>query len=164
MSLAQAMIAELEQEGAGIRKTLERIPDESFAWKPHEKSFSMIELASHLAESVGWVAELMDADEFVMPEEYKSWVAASGQELMAKLEEALQTAKTKLQEASDEKLMAPWRFVAGGEVVFEMPRVAVLRGMVLNHAIHHRGQLTVYLRLNDLPVPALYGPSADEQE
>jgi len=163
MSLAQPLIMELESEANHTRKALERVPADRFDWKPHEKSFDMGRLASHLAELPTWINEVLGADEFVMPENYAPWVAKDLGELLEKLDSSVAAAKEALQQATDERLQAPWRLVAGGEVVFEFPRVGVIKGMVLNHTVHHRGQLTVYLRLNDLPVPAIYGPSADEQ-
>ncbi len=168
MKLSSAMLPELDQEMEKTRTTLERAPGEKFSWKPHEKSFSFMELANHLARLPGWGAatlktESMDLDpekgEFVPPppSETPEGVLAAFDQSVAELRNALEG-------ATDEELMAPWTLLYGGKELFTMPRLAVIRGMILNHIVHHRGQFTLYLRLNDIPVPALYGPSADEGE
>lgn len=163
MSLSQALIAELEHEAAGTRRALERAPADRFDWRPHERSFSLGQLVSHLAEMPSWVPSIVDETNFDMPEGYQPYAAASSEDLVATFDANLAAAKEKLATASDEDLAVTWRMTAGGQVIFEMPRLQVLRAIILNHAIHHRGQLTVYLRQLDVPVPALYGPSADEQ-
>ena len=166
MSLGATMLPEFDQEMAKTRTTLERIPDELFDWKPHEKSFSFMQMANHLARMPEWGAatlqtESMDIDpekgEFVPPPP-----AETTAEILAAFDESVGQFRTVLSECSDEALMTPWTLLNGGQELFTMPRIAVVRGMILNHIIHHRGQLTIYLRLNDLPIPALYGPSADE--
>ena len=166
MSLSRAMLPEIDQEMANTRTTLERVPSESFDWKPHERSFSFGELANHLARLPGWGAatlgtESMDIDpekgEFVPPPP-----AENIEGVLDVFEKSVAEFRSALEAASDEELMKPWALLHGGKELFQMPRIAVIRGMILNHIVHHRGQLTVYLRLNDLPLPPLYGPSADE--
>lgn len=162
MNMGAALAMELEQEAKALRKSLERIPADKFGWKPHEKSMSMGLLASHLAELVGWVLPSLQQDSLELPAEYKPWIAASPTELMEKFESGLQQSLEALRGYPDAGMMDTWTLTSGGKVFFALPRAVVLRSMVLNHLIHHRGQLTVYLRLNGIPVPAVYGPSADE--
>ncbi len=164
MSIVEPIIAELDHEAAITKKLLERVPEERFDWKPHEKSMSMAQLASHVAESASWAGAVMTMDCFELPEDYQPYVAKSAQELMEKFDTSIAEAKNVLQGQPDDRLTANWQMKMGGKVVVEMPRAAVIRGHILNHLVHHRGQLSVYLRLNDIPVPSIYGPSADEPE
>jgi uncharacterized damage-inducible protein DinB len=166
MSVAESMLPEFDHEMANTRKTLERVPDDKFAWKPHEKSFPMGHLASHLANLPGWTNVTIDMDEFDMApagEPVKSPECHSQQEVLEVFDKNVGNARAALAGISDEKIFQPWTLLAGGNPVLSMPRVAVLRSFVMNHIIHHRAQLGVYLRLNDIPVPSIYGPSADEQ-
>ncbi|MFN0088520.1 MAG: DinB family protein [Blastocatellia bacterium] len=166
MSIAQSLLPEFDQEMAGTRKTLERIPEDKFAWRPHEKSFTMINLATHIANMLGWGTITITQDSFdyapVGAEPYKEEPAESRAALLEKFDKGVAEFRAALAGAGDAALMADWSLLAGGQAVFTMPRIACLRGMIFNHLIHHRAQLTVYLRMNDVPVPALYGPSADE--
>ena len=164
MSLNDAFIAELQQEAVATRKCLERIPDNKFDWKPHEKSFTMSRLATHIAEMVGWATDVVEKPEmdFAAGDEYKPFEPKTTAELVEYFDKNLADATESLKNASDEEMMENWKLRNGEEVYFDMPRIQVLRGMVFNHIVHHRGQLSVYLRLNDISVPALYGPSADE--
>ena len=166
MSVSQSLLFEFGQEMANTRKTLERVPDEKLSWKPHQKSSSMIALAGHLANIPGWVIETIRKDSFDMcpggkrfqpPPEPKN-----RQELLQTFDKNVADARAALASASDADLQKPWSFLNNGTVVFSMPKGACLRAWVMNHNIHHRAQLGVYLRLNDIPVPAIYGPSADE--
>ncbi|GAB4124542.1 MAG: hypothetical protein Kow001_21390 [Acidobacteriota bacterium] len=163
MRMTDGIAMELEHEAKSLRKTLSRIPEEKFAWKPHERSMSMGTLASHLAEIPGWVAPTLQENELEIPPDYKPWIAASTAELLDRLESNLKKALEALRGFPEEKLMETWTLRGGGTTIFALPRAVVLRAMVLSHLVHHRGQLTVYLRLNNIPVPAIYGPSADEQ-
>lgn len=163
MGVIEGMLQELEHEAQTTRKVLERLPEENFDWKPHPKSMSIRELGSHVATICEWTAPTLDQDEFDMPAEYKPWMAGSKEALLQKFEESVEQAGQSMQGYPDKKLFQDWTLRSGEQVYFTMPRMAVLRGFVLNHLVHHRGQLSVYLRLNDLPVPAIYGPSADEQ-
>jgi uncharacterized damage-inducible protein DinB len=166
MSISASLLPELDQEMAGTRKTLERIPEDKFDFRPHPKSFTMINLATHIANMVGWGADTIASDSFdVAPvggEPYKEDPAKSVAALLEKFDKNLEKFRAALAGASDEAMMTNWSLLAGGQPIFTMPRIACIRGMILNHLIHHRAQLTVYLRMNDVPVPALYGPSADE--
>ena len=166
MKISDALLPEFDQEMAKTRVVLERCPEDKFGWKPHPKSFSMAALASHVANIPGWGVYTIAQDSFdVAPAgapPMKEEPAASRKELLEKFDKAVGEARNALAGASDDHLMKPWSLLAGGQSLFTMPRVAVFRTMVMNHGIHHRAQLGVYLRLNDIPVPAIYGPSADE--
>lgn len=168
MALNEALLMEFDQEMGKTRKALERIPDDKFDWKPHPKSMTLRQLAVHLALFPDWMKVTMEKPSFDYAPEagegYKPPAINSRRELLEVFDRDVAQARASLQSADDAHLMKTWSLLAGGKTIFSMPRVAVLRGMVLNHMIHHRGQLTVYLRLNDQPVPALYGPSADEQQ
>jgi len=166
MSLAASLLPEFDQEMAKTRTTLERVPAEKFTWKPHEKSFSFMEMANHLARIPEWGAATLSTESMDVAPEKGEYVppppAETPDGVLAVFDEGVAGFRSALEAASDEDLMKPWALLNRGEELFKMPRIAVVRGMILNHVIHHRGQLTVYLRLNDLPIPALYGPSADE--
>jgi len=161
--ISQSLISEFDMEMANVRKVLARVPDEKFSYKPHEKSMSMGQLASHLAELTGWAGDTLRTNSFDVGG-YKAPEIKTNHELLAKFDQNVASTREQLAATSDEAFMATWTLKAGDEVFFSMPRVAVWRGMIMNHLIHHRGQMTVYLRLNDIPVPAIYGPSADEQQ
>jgi uncharacterized damage-inducible protein DinB len=167
MALNEALLLEFDQEMAGTRKTLERVPDGKFAWKPHAKSMTLGQLAAHLALFPGWMTSTFESTSFdyapVGGEPYKPPVINSRKDLLEVFDRDWAKARQGLKATSDGQLLETWSLLAGGKTIFSMPRIAVLRSMVMNHMIHHRAQLGVYLRLNDIPVPALYGPSADEQ-
>jgi uncharacterized damage-inducible protein DinB len=165
MGIAASMLPEFDNEMANTRKTLERVPDDKFDWKPHDKSSSMGSLAGHLANLPGWTNITLDMDVFDMSpggEPFKTPECHSRQELLDTFDQNVSKARTTLESAEDEHLFKPWTLAANGQEILTMPRVAVLRSFVMNHMIHHRAQLGVYLRLNDVPVPSIYGPSADE--
>jgi len=167
MSLSQSLLPEFDHEMANTRKVLERIPEDKLNWKVHEKSNTIGWVGMHMAGILGWVDLTLDRDSLdiapVGAEPYRTPVPNSRQEILDQFDKNLATARAAIASASDEQFMKPWSLLMTGEVLFTMPRAAVLRSFVLNHMIHHRGHLCVYLRLNDVPVPALYGPSADEQ-
>ncbi len=167
MSIAESLLPEFDMEMANTRKTVERLPNGKFSYRPHDKSYSLGELASHLVNILNWVEMTLNQDSFdVNPdggESYTTPQGSSAEELVKWFDASVATARKAIASASDETMMKPWSLKSGGETIFTMPRVAVLRSFIMNHLIHHRAQLTVYLRLNDVPVPALYGPSADEQ-
>jgi uncharacterized damage-inducible protein DinB len=167
MKISDALLAEFDQEMATTRKVLERCPDGKFGWKPHTKSWTMAELTSHIAHLPDWTRETLKKESLdIAPvdgsQSYKREPARSTQELLASFDKNVAAARTAIAETGDEEYGKRWTLLAGGKEIFSLPRLAVLRSFVFNHAIHHRGQLSVYLRLNDVPVPALYGPSADE--
>jgi uncharacterized damage-inducible protein DinB len=161
MSIAQTLLAELEQESHTTRRVLERVPQTHLSWKPHAKSLSLGQLALHVATVPGNVAEVlvpdtMEAPQFVHPE------AASAAELLPALEASVARARRHLGGLSDAAMAATWRVMKGDRELMAMPRAAFARAIMLNHWYHHRGQLLVYLRLLDIPVPSVYGPTADE--
>ncbi|MCH9651979.1 MAG: DinB family protein [Deltaproteobacteria bacterium] len=166
MSMSQIFLSEFDHEMANTRKTLERIPDDKLNWKPHEKSWSVGELGTHVANLPSWTVYTLEQESLdVAPpgeEPYREEQATSGGELVERFDKNVAAARAAIEGASDEDFSVAWTLLAGGKELFTMPRAAVIRSMILNHLIHHRAQLGVYLRLNDLPVPALYGPSADE--
>jgi uncharacterized damage-inducible protein DinB len=161
MSIAQNMLAELEQESQATRRVLERVPQAHLGWKPHAKSMSLGQLALHVAAVPGNVAEIVardsiEAPNFVHPQ------AERAADLVPALEASVAKAKQHLAPLSDAAMGATWRMTRAGDEVMAMPRAAVARAIMLNHWYHHRGQLLVYLRLLDVPVPSVYGPTADE--
>jgi uncharacterized damage-inducible protein DinB len=166
MALSEMLLPEFDREMANTRKTLERIPEEKFDWKPHEKSMALGVLATHLANLPTWVVSTINNDSLdIAPPgapPLRIPAAASREDVLTRFDESVAAARDAIAGASDERLLGPWTLLSGGKTVFTMPRVAVLRSFVMNHSIHHRAQLGVYLRLNDVPVPSIYGPSADE--
>ena len=166
MKLSDALLPEFDQEMANTRKTLERVPDDKLSWKPHQKSFAMGALATHIANMVGWTVDTIQKDSFdVAPAgapPTPAPPAKSRQELLDTFDKNAVAARAAIAGASDEHFLKPWSLLAGGKTLFTMPRIACIRSFVMNHTIHHRAQLGVYLRLNDIPVPSIYGPSADE--
>lgn len=165
MNIVDALSMELQHEAASTRKALERAPQDKFAWKPHDKSMTLGILATHLVEIPGWTDIMLNHDDMDMnPAEYKPPLAKSTAELLEMHDTNVAKAIKILQAGvSNEHMMKTWTFKLNGQVVFAMPRAMVMRSWVLNHIVHHRGQLTVYLRLLNIPVPSIYGPSADEQ-
>jgi uncharacterized damage-inducible protein DinB len=166
MSIGQSLLPEFDHEMANTRKTLERLPENKLDFKPDPKSMSLGRLAGHIAEMPGWGAMTLQTDGLdiapVGGQSMQPLIATSRQQLLAEFDKNVASARAAIAGVSDESLMKPWSLKAGGNVVFTMPRIGVLRTMILSHVIHHRAQLTVYYRMNGVPVPALYGPSADE--
>ena len=161
MSLAEQLAAELTREAATTRRVLERLPESQLAWKPHAKSMKLGELAFHIAILPRAISELLrDLDTEVPRVPLRD--DASVAEILATLEESVPFAKETLLAWGDEGLSTRWRMTRGGKTLLEMPRVGMVRSVMLNHWYHHRGQLTVYLRLLDVPLPSIYGPTADE--
>ena len=165
MGLSNALLPEFDNEMQNTRKTLERVPDDRFDWKPHEKSTAMGGLAGHLANLPSWGSLAVDSDSFDLApggQPVKTPPLSSGKDVLAKFDENVAATRAAISGASDEELFKPWTLLSNGNTLMTMPKIAVLRNFVLNHMIHHRAQLGVYLRLNDIPVPSIYGPSADE--
>jgi len=166
MPITKFLLPEFDHEMANTRKTLERVPDNKFSWKPHDKSMSLGGLSTHLANIPSWTAQTFDRDELdIAPaggEPYRLEEAKSTAELLAAFDKNVASARAALEAASDENWGGKWSLLMGGKTIFTLPRTAVMRGFVMNHLIHHRAQLGVYLRLLDVPVPSIYGPSADE--
>jgi uncharacterized damage-inducible protein DinB len=162
-NIAMALIAEMEHEAAVTRTCLERIPAEKFDWKPHEKSMSFGRLASHVAEMFAWTPSTMDHAELDFSKmDYKPFEPSTTEELVEFLDKNVAEAIATLKSSADDRFMENWTMRNGETVYFTMPKVAVMRSFIMNHIVHHRGQLSVYLRLNDIAVPSIYGPSADE--
>jgi uncharacterized damage-inducible protein DinB len=164
MTIAELLLPEVEQEMATTRRVLERVPDDKLAWKPHDRSWSMGELASHIANSIKWTEMTMNHTEFDLgsvPLDQMNQQAKSRAELLAWFDANTAAARQALGK-SDADYLVPWTLRHGAQVFFTMPRYHCIRSYLLNHIVHHRAQLGVYLRLNDIPVPAMYGPSADE--
>jgi len=166
MTLSEMLLPEFDQEMAKTRRTLERIPEDKFGWKPHEKSMTLGRLASHLAEIPTWGSNAINQDSVdIMPAgapPYQPVILGSRAEILEMFDKNVADARRAISRASDEQFMQPWSLLAGGKTIFTESRLTVLRAMVISHEIHHRAQLGVYLRLNNIPVPAIYGPSADE--
>ncbi|HZE71662.1 MAG TPA: DinB family protein [Pyrinomonadaceae bacterium] len=162
MALIDGMLQELEQEAQTTRRVLERVPDDQLAWRPHEKARTLGELALHIAIVPGAVAELVATQSTVQAPQFSDPSPTSASELIPALDESIAKAKRVLGGMDDDALMATWRMMKGERELFAVPRVAILRSIMLNHWYHHRGQLTVYLRELDVPIPSVYGPSADE--
>ena len=162
MNLSQSLLPEFDQEMAGTRRVLERMSADKFPWQPHPKSFALGKLATHVAQLSSWAAMILNSEEFDVSQPREVPKVNTTAELLALFDQNSAATREAITNASNEDWSKPWTLRNGDRVVFTMPRIAVLRAMVMNHIIHHRAQLTVYLRLNDIPVPALYGPSADE--
>src|SRR6266481_7220823 len=161
MKMTEFFLGELERSVDGTRRALERVPEGKYDWKPHPKSMAMGSLAQLVATLPGWTAFVVNQDALDLAS-YKSPQLRTSQELVQGHEQAVAAARAALAKSTDEHLLKAWRLLVAGKVVSEDPRHIVLSDAVFSHLAHHRGQLTVYLRLHDVPVPAIYGPSADE--
>lgn len=170
MAIRDGILPEFDHEIAVTRRVLERVPEGKPDFKPHEKSMSLERLAGHVAELPGWAKETILQDSIDVnppgnPPQAQTLALkmTSRKQLLEEFDKRAAAGRAAIAGASDEDFRKPWSLIAGGKTVFTLPKIAVLRGFVINHMIHHRGQLSVYLRLNDVPVPSIYGPSADEQ-
>ena len=162
MPLVDALLPEFDHEMTTTRKLLERVPEDRFEWKPHAKSMSLGTLATHLAYLPHWAEETMTQSELDVAGYPVPDVPKSRADLLAVFDANVTAARANLTGKTDAELMAPWALKSAGHTIFSMPKASVLRSFVVNHIVHHRGQLSVYLRMNDIPVPSIYGPSADE--
>ncbi len=166
MSIGQFLLPEFDMEMENTRKVLERVPEAKFSWQPHEKSWTMLELAVHIANLPTWTNITLEMASFDMaPEDGEPVRAAkltSRQEILETFKKNVTAARETIAATDDAAFMENWALLSGGKTVFQMPKLPVLRSFVMNHIIHHRAQLTVYLRMNDVPLPAIYGPTADE--
>jgi uncharacterized damage-inducible protein DinB len=166
MKLTEFFLSQLEREAAGTRRALERVPEGKNNWKPHDKSMELGYLAALVAKMPSWIAMIVREEEFDFARRSESSFVPKGQlapaDLVRVLDESLAEARAALAGTNDEHLSKPWRFRAGERIVSEEPRYVMIQDSVFNHLSHHRGQLTVYLRLAGASVPAIYGPSADE--
>ena len=163
MAIKDSFLQELEQEARATRRLLERVPDSRLGWKPHATSMTLGQLALHVATTPGGVAELAAKDsKEVRPADFVQPAAQTASELLPALEESVAKARALVGAMDDAAMMATWTLTNNGEVVMAVPRAAFLRAIMLNHWYHHRGQLSVYLRQLAVPIPSIYGPSADE--
>jgi uncharacterized damage-inducible protein DinB len=163
MPYNSVLIAELQMEAASTRKMLERVPIDKNDWKPHPKSMKLGRLASHVAELPGWITMTMTTDELDFSKfDYTPVMPATNEELLATLDGNVNKALAILDDSSDADFDKMWTMKNGDNVYFTLPKKVVLRTWAYNHLYHHRGQLSVYLRLLNIPVPGMYGPSADE--
>jgi uncharacterized damage-inducible protein DinB len=161
-TLSQAILPEFDHEMANTRKSLERIPENKLGFKPHPKSMSLGGLATHLSTINHWTEAIVGQDTFDVSTAPRNTELTSRADVLAAFDKNAATARKIIAEATDAHLLKPWTLMSGNHTVLSMPRIAVLRSFILNHTIHHRAQLGVYLRMNDVPVPSIYGPSADE--
>ena len=166
MSIGQTLLPEFEQEMASTRRELERIPEDKFTWKPHEKSMSIGVLSGHIAEIPAWTGMMIHKDSLdIAPVDGPAYTPPDHKtraSIVETFDKNVAEAKQALAGVTDETLGQQWSLLAGGHAIFTIPKSNCIRTWVLNHIIHHRAQLGVYLRLNDIAVPAIYGPSADE--
>ena len=161
MKLADTMLMELDQEAQTTKRVLDRIPEDKLSWKPHPRAFSLGQLALHIASvpasvTAAAVPDTMEAPNFSQPE------PKSRQEVLDTFSKSLESARAALKKMDDARLNSTWSLTKNGKVLMSVPRIAFLRSILMNHNYHHRGQLSVYLRMLDVPVPSIYGPSADE--
>ena len=165
MAIIDALLPEYDHEMGVTRRLLERVPEEAFAWKPHDRSMTLGGLVTHLANVPTWTGAITERLEFdigTLPPDASPTVPATRAELLERFDENVADARARIAAKSDAELLALWTFKKGGQIVFVMPRISALRSFLMNHSIHHRGQLSVYLRLQNVPLPSIYGPTADE--
>jgi uncharacterized damage-inducible protein DinB len=163
MKMSDALIPEFDHELATTRKLLERVPEDKFGWTPHEKSMNMGKLACHVASIPYFATQVSKADSLDFAKgEYKEIEASNRQQLLDNFDQTAAEARAALAGISDAEMMKTWALQMNGQTLMSMPKVAVIRTVMMNHLIHHRGQLSVYLRLTNTPVPSIYGPSGDE--
>ena len=165
MAIKDALLPEYDHEMGTTRRLLERVPDADLRWKPHDKSYSLGQLAAHLANLPNWTAMICDnamLDLSSLGDDRRPTEPASTAEVLQRFDHSVAAARRKLDEQTDAMLLTGWTLKKEGHELFTMPRIATLRSFVMNHTIHHRGQLSVYLRLRNVPLPPMYGPTADE--
>jgi uncharacterized damage-inducible protein DinB len=163
ITMLEPMLGEIQQEAATTKRVLERVPADKLTWKPHPKSMSLGQLAMHVATIPGGICKLAQVDEFELnPANFNPPTPKNSEEILAALDASVQAAQEYLCGVSESDAVGVWRLMANGSELLCMPRATLLRSIMLNHWYHHRGQLSVYLRLLEVPVPMIYGPSADE--
>ena len=162
MPLVDALLPEFDHEMTVTRKILERVPEDKLTWKPHQKSYALGQLAQHLATIPMWGSVTLNDPEIDIGGGQPPELATSRAEILATFDGHVAKTRAALVSKSDAELMAPWALKRDGHVIFSMPKASVWRSFVMNHLIHHRAQLGVYLRMQDVPLPSVYGPSADE--
>jgi uncharacterized damage-inducible protein DinB len=163
MSIQKALSIEIEREKDNTLRMLKVLPNEQFGWKPHEKSMSLGELANHVVELHNWVSLVCNKEALDFRVDYVQSTLTTKEELIALLEKGFEENSKVIESLTDENYFSNWTLKAGDYVIAEMPKAGAIRFIITNHLIHHRGQLSVYLRLLNVPVPGIYGPSADEQ-
>lgn len=166
MAIKDFLLPEFDHEMGTTRRLLERVREADFAWKPHEKSYSLGQLAGHIAHLPHWLGDICDTETYdaeMAAEAARPEVPASSDQLLKTFDANVKLARTRIGELTDSMMQARWTLKDGGQQIFSMPRASVLRTFIMNHLIHHRGQLSVYLRLRDVPLPSMYGPTADER-
>ena len=162
MPFSENLLPEFDEEMKNTRKLLECVPDGKFEFQPHPKSMTLGRLASHVAELPGWTNFNLDQEVLDLQPDFKPDLAATRAELLARFDKGVAGARTRIEAATDEDWRKIWTFKYAGKTIMSMPRSAVMRGTIMNHLVHHRAQLGVFLRLNDVAIPGMYGPSADE--
>jgi uncharacterized damage-inducible protein DinB len=163
MTISEMLLPEFDQEVANSRKILSCLPESGFDFRPHEKSMTLGRLAGHVAEMPGWAIVTLTQEKLEITPGMKPTTATSREQILQVFDDQLAPAREALAAATDEDLRKPWSLVVGGHPAFTLPRHAVLRNMVFNHMVHHRAQLGVFLRLLNIPIPGMYGPSADDK-
>ncbi len=163
MSIQKTLSIELEREKNNTLRMLEALPNEQFGWKPHEKSMSLGQLANHIVEMHNWVSIVFNADVFDFKTDYIAATSTTKEELIHLLENGFEENKKIIAGLSDENYFSTWTLKSGEDIISQMPKYEAIRYIVTNHLIHHRGHLSVYLRLLDIAVPGVYGPSADDK-
>ncbi len=163
MTIPELFLHEFDEEMPNTRRMLERVPEASFTWKPHEKSMTLGRLASHVADLPARCATIITTEELVRPVGFTPWTASSTAEILDHFDTVTRAARTALAGLRDDQLQVLWTIKMGDRTLVELPRVIALRRVLMDHHIHHRGQLSVYLRLLDVPIPGMYGASADDQ-
>lgn len=165
MAIKDGLLPEFDHEMGTTRRLLERTPESEFEWKPHDKSFSLGQLAGHIANIPHWCDAILQNTVFDVAtvNDTRPKAPQSIASLLEQFDKTVAAARAGLASTGDAEMLTPWTFKNGGHVVFTMPRIAAIRSFIMNHLIHHRGQLSVYLRLKNVPLPAIYGPTADEQ-
>jgi uncharacterized damage-inducible protein DinB len=167
VSIKEALLPEFDHEMGTTRKLLERVPHDDLTWRPHRKSMTIGQLAWHLADIPHWADAILDCPSFDLAVTEGAGSSgpkqpSSGQEVLERFDAFVTSARAKIAAKTDAEMLALWSLKRGGREMFSVPRIGAIRSFIVNHTIHHRGQLSVYLRLKDVPVPAIYGPSADE--
>jgi uncharacterized damage-inducible protein DinB len=166
MAIKDALLPEFDHEMATTRRLLERVPEAEFAWKPHDKSMALGQLAGHIANLPSWCTAMFGATVFdldTLAVDLRPRLPTSRAALIEEFDAKVSGARSQLTSTTDGELMTPWTLKKSGQEIFTLPRISAIRSFVMNHIIHHRGQLSVYLRLKDVPLPSIYGPTADEQ-
>jgi uncharacterized damage-inducible protein DinB len=164
MSFSQSLLPEFDEEMKNTRKILECVPDGKFEYQPHPKSMQLGRLATHIAELPSWATTTLSTEVLEMGSDWKPQIATTQKQLLETFDKGVAEAREKISAATDADWQVIWSFKYDGKTIMSMPRSAVVRSVVMNHLIHHRAQLGVFLRLNDIAIPGMYGPSADEMK